>query len=90
MPPPGSRIMYLIIHDAQILQADPLRVLAERIIGPEHHVFRLSDAKLLTSESECLKGLPTAAVDRFLELVGMYEVPRGKHIKQLHDAKTSR
>ena len=69
--------MYLIIHDAQILQADPLRVLAERIIGPEHYVFRLSDAKLLTSESECLKGLPTAAVDRFLELVGLFEVPKG-------------
>jgi hypothetical protein len=70
--------MYLISHDAQILQADPLRVLAERIPSLMYGgVFRLSDAKLLTRESQCLKGLPTVAVDRFLELVGLYEVPKG-------------
>jgi hypothetical protein len=33
--------------------------------------------KLLTRDSQCLKGLPTVAVDRFLELVASYDVPKG-------------
>eukprot|EP00953_Heterococcus_sp_UTEX-ZZ885_P006895 4213-Heterococcus_DN1.PRE.2 len=58
MPPPESRMIYLIMHDAQVLQADPLRELAGSIL--KHR-------------------LPLAAVDRFLGLVGSYDVPKGMH-----------
>eukprot|EP00953_Heterococcus_sp_UTEX-ZZ885_P035282 18218-Heterococcus_DN1.PRE.1 len=75
-PPPESRIMYLILHDAQILQADPLNELTESIL--KHRAFRLANAELLTSESQCLKGLPPVAVDRFFELVGSIRLRLGE------------
>jgi hypothetical protein len=75
--PAGTRILNLILNDTRIVEADPNRVLAKQLMQ-QHMPFRLSDVKLLKKSSPCFKGVPTIAVDRFLQLVSMYDITKGK------------
>jgi hypothetical protein len=77
LPPDGTRVMNLILNDATILEADPSSTMAKQLVDDYLH-FRLSDAKLLKRSSPCFKGVPSIAVDRFLELVSMYDITEGK------------
>jgi hypothetical protein len=75
LPPLISRSLYIILQDQDLRDADPQRVLPPQLY--KHKQSRLSNAKLLTHESECLQGVPSQAVDRFLELVALYDIPEG-------------
>jgi hypothetical protein len=66
----------VLVNDSTILLADPLGLLNKQL--HEHYHNRLSDAKVLTKNSACFKRVPTAAVDRFLELVAHHEIPSGQ------------
>jgi hypothetical protein len=74
-PPLISRSLCIILQDQDLRDADPQRVLPSQLY--KHKQSRLSNAKLLTHESECLQGVPSQAVDRFLELVALYDIPEG-------------
>jgi hypothetical protein len=76
-PPDISRSLYVLVNHAHVVSADPLGLLNKQLQA-DRRALRLSDAKLLTKESACLKGVPTTAVDRFLELVAHHEVPPGQ------------
>jgi hypothetical protein len=75
-PPDVSRALYMLVNDSTILHADPLGLLNKQL--HEYYHNRLCDAKLLTRDSTCFKRVPTAAVDRFLELVAHHEIPSGQ------------
>jgi hypothetical protein len=75
--PAGTRTLNLILNDAIITKADPNRALAKQLMQQHMH-FRLSDVKLLRKASPCFKGVPSIAVDRFLQLVSMYDITKGK------------
>jgi hypothetical protein len=67
LPPMISRALYIIVEDQRIKDSDPLQLLPSQLF--KHSQSRMSNAKLLTRESACLQGVPSQAVDRFLELV---------------------
>jgi hypothetical protein len=69
--PAGTRILNLILNDARIVEADPNRVLAKQLMQ-QHMLFRLSDVNMLKKFSPCFKGVPTIAVDRFLQSVSVH------------------
>jgi hypothetical protein len=81
-PPVESRVMHLILNDDEIRAADPLGALREQLAKAHHH--RLSNAKLLTKDSRCFNGVPSRAVDLFIQLVEMYDVPEGACIYFSH------
>jgi hypothetical protein len=65
-----------VVNDADILRADPLEILHEQLHAHRHN--RLSHAKLLTRDSACFTDVPTAAVERLLELVAHHDLPAGQ------------
>jgi hypothetical protein len=66
--PPGiERPLYLICCDRIIREADPTESLFEALVY--NNLSRLTVAKTLTAESQCLQHVPVVARERFLELV---------------------
>jgi hypothetical protein len=74
-PPIESHVLYLILNDDEICAADPLGALREQLSNAHH--YRLSNAKLLTRDSKCFNGVPSRAIDRFIQLVELYAVSEG-------------
>jgi hypothetical protein len=71
-----SRSLYIILEDQRLKDTDPLEALPDQLF--RHAQSRMSNATLLTRESACLLGVPSHTVDRFLELMAMYDIPEGK------------
>eukprot|EP00953_Heterococcus_sp_UTEX-ZZ885_P015858 8931-Heterococcus_DN1.PRE.2 len=74
-PPTESHVLYLILNDDEIRAADPLGILRKQLVKAHH--YRLTNAKLLTRDTKCFNGVPSRAVDRFIQLVELYAVSEG-------------
>jgi hypothetical protein len=84
-PPKLERSLYLIVHDQQILDADPEYKLMDTL--RKNNSCRLRAAKLLKRDSKCFHYVPAVALDRFFALLDATPESAGKQrhtVKQLY------